>query len=104
MAGLLQVFDDHEFRFRTGNHYGRRDHEGERIKLLAPDEIGDRRALGAPANQLAKCGPRRLADFLFKVRVELHSLPIEDMGQHDFRVEARTFRSVTLKVIGGPRQ
>ena len=43
VAGLLQVFDDHEFRFRTGNQHGRRDREGERIKLLASDEIGHRR-------------------------------------------------------------
>jgi hypothetical protein len=104
VAGLLQVFDHYKFRFRTGNQHGRRDCESERIKLFAPDEIGDRRALGAPANQLAKCGPRRLADFLFKMRVKLHSLAIEDMGQHDLRVEARTLRPVALEVIGGPRQ
>ena len=46
VAGVLQVFDDDEFRFGTGDQHGRRDREGQRIKLLAADEIGHGRSLG----------------------------------------------------------
>ncbi len=58
---MLQVLDDDEFRFRTRDQHGRRDREGQRIKLLAADEIGDRRTLGPAANQLAKRGSRAIA-------------------------------------------
>jgi len=54
LACQRQVFGNHELRFGARNQDCRGDDEGEREKLLASHEVGDRSAFGTAANQLAE--------------------------------------------------
>ena len=56
---------------------------------------------GEPARETRRGAP---ADFILEMSVKLNALPGKDLGQHDLGVEPRTFRPMTLEVIGGPGQ
>ena len=77
---------------------------GERVELLAADEVGHRHPLGAAADQVAEGAARRLADLVLEVGVELDPLPAEHLGQHDLGVEPRALGPAPLEVIGRPGQ
>ena len=57
--GQRQELDDHELRLGPRDQHGGRDREGQRVELLAADEVGHRRTLGAAADQLAKAARAR---------------------------------------------
>ena len=100
----VEELDDHELRLGPGDQDGGRDLEGQGVELLPPDQVGDGRALGAAADQVAKPAARALRHLLLEVGVELDALPVEDVGQHDLRVEPGTLRAPSLEVIGRPGQ
>ena len=76
--------------------------KGKRKKLLLSHQVSDWRACGATAHQLAKALAAFLVDCFVEVRVKLHPLTREDVGQHHFGVKARAGRSVAPQIVGGP--
>ena len=91
--GQIEELDDHELRLGPGDEDGGRDLQGQRVELLAADQVGHGRPLGAAAHQVAKDGSGLLADLLLVVGVKLNPLPAEHMGQHDLGVEPGALRS-----------
>ncbi len=102
--GQLEELDDHELRLGPGDEDGRRDLQGQRVELLAADEVGHGRPLGAAADQVAKGASGPLAHLFLVVSVKLDALPVEHVGQHDLGIEPGALRSPPAEEVRGPGQ
>ena len=100
---VIQQRDDHELRLRSRNQNVRRDFEIERIELAVADEIGDRRAGGAAADQFAKRGAGFFVGRLAVRRVEIDPPAAAGCGEQHFGVEPRILGAVLAEILDRPR-
>ena len=97
-----QVLGDDELGFGPRDQDIGRNFKGQREEFLPAHEIRHRRAGGTLDYELAKALSRRLVDLVVEMRIQLDSLAVQDMSQHDFRVQTGALGSPALQVIGGP--
>ena len=77
---------DQQLGVRTGNQYGRRDHELAPVKLALPDKIGHRLARAAPLDECAVRRPVLLGNPLLGEGDETGGCALQHMAQKHTRI------------------